>query len=110
MERREKKAVKATVPNFGAWEKKAVGAPTDYSMVFGQVREKKKNQKTDLSEVRRLSLGNETNHHFHPYRARALLASEDPPLPPPPTNLQRRKSGVNNYFVCCSSSPDIVRP
>ncbi|MED6223313.1 hypothetical protein PIB30_072746 [Stylosanthes scabra] len=82
MDRRERKAAgtaKASVPKFGAWEKKSGGAPTDYSMVFGQAREKRKNQKTDLTDVRRLSLGNDANHHFHPYRARALLAREDPP-------------------------------
>ncbi|MED6218240.1 hypothetical protein PIB30_025014, partial [Stylosanthes scabra] len=77
--RKTTRTTKASVPKFGAWEKKPAGAPTDYSMVFGQAREKRKSQKTDLSDVRRLSLGNDTNHHFHPYRAHALLALDDPP-------------------------------
>nr|XP_007146139.1 hypothetical protein PHAVU_006G015600g [Phaseolus vulgaris]ESW18133.1 hypothetical protein PHAVU_006G015600g [Phaseolus vulgaris] len=59
MEGREKKATKMSVPQFGGWEHKSGGVPTDYSMVFSQARANKKTQKTDLAEVKRLSLGNE---------------------------------------------------
>ncbi|KAL5077776.1 hypothetical protein RYX36_016760 [Vicia faba] len=55
MERWEKKPVKMSVPQFGGWENKPKGVPTDYSMVFNQARENKKNHKIDLTEVRRLS-------------------------------------------------------
>ncbi|XP_024634381.1 uncharacterized protein [Medicago truncatula] len=71
MERKEKP--KMSVPQFGGWENKSKGVPTDYSMVFNIARENKKNHKTDWSEVkRRLSISNErvatnaTNHrHGH---------------------------------------------
>ena len=56
----QKKSTKMSVPQFGGWEHKS-GVPTDYSMVFNQARENKKTQKTDLAEVKRLSLGNERN-------------------------------------------------
>ncbi|KAK7400974.1 hypothetical protein VNO78_12283 [Psophocarpus tetragonolobus] len=75
MERKEKKPVKMSVPQFGGWEHKTT-VPTDYSMVFNQARENKKTQKTDLTEIKRLSLGNEKdaltgNHrggHGHVHR------------------------------------------
>lgn len=57
----QKKPVKMSVPQFGGWENKPKGVPTDYSMVFNQARENKKNHKTDLTEVRRLSVGNDRN-------------------------------------------------
>lgn len=62
------KKPKMSVPQFGGWEKKAPGVPTDYSMVFSQARANKKTQKEDLTEVKRLSVGNErppsnANHH-----------------------------------------------
>ncbi|TKY46658.1 fe(2+) transport protein 3 [Spatholobus suberectus] len=68
MERKEKKPVKMSVPQFGGWEHKPAGVPTDYSMVFSQARAKKKTQKNDLTDVKRLSVGNErdalnANHH-----------------------------------------------
>ncbi|KAK7304895.1 hypothetical protein VNO77_42788 [Canavalia gladiata] len=61
MERKEKKSAngKMSVPQFGGWEHKAAGVPTDYSIVFSQARANKKSQKNDLTEVKRLSLGNE---------------------------------------------------
>lgn len=62
------------VPQFGGWDQKAPGA-TDYSMVFTQARAKKKNQKTDLTEVKRHSLGNEQEfvhaNHGHAHHAHA---------------------------------------
>ncbi|XP_058743091.1 uncharacterized protein LOC131615918 [Vicia villosa] len=66
-----KNSAKTSVPQFGGWDQKAIGA-TDYSMVFTQARANKKHQKTDLTEVKRGSIGNErdfakTNHgHAHP--------------------------------------------
>ncbi|CAK8538644.1 unnamed protein product [Lathyrus sativus] len=66
-----KNSAKTSVPQFGGWDQKSTGA-TDYSMVFTQARANKKQQKTDLTEVKRGSIGNEvdlakTNHgHAHP--------------------------------------------
>ncbi|XP_061372563.1 uncharacterized protein LOC133315034 [Gastrolobium bilobum] len=60
-----------SVPQFGGWDQKAPGA-TDYSMVFTQARVNKKHQKTDLTEIKHNSLGNERDfvnakhaHHAH---------------------------------------------
>ncbi|GMN23615.1 hypothetical protein TIFTF001_043701 [Ficus carica] len=47
-----------SVPQFGGWEHKNPGG-TDYSMVFSRARANRKQQKTDLSEFKRNSLGNE---------------------------------------------------
>ncbi|KAI5433357.1 hypothetical protein KIW84_020584 [Lathyrus oleraceus] len=66
-----KNSAKTSVPQFGGWDQKSIGA-TDYSMVFTQARANKKQQKTDLTEVKRGSIGNEldlskTNQgHAHP--------------------------------------------
>ncbi|CAK8538646.1 unnamed protein product [Lathyrus sativus] len=66
-----KNSAKTSVPQFGGWDQKSTGA-TDYSMVFTQARANKKQQKIDLTEVKRGSIGNEvdltkTNHgHAHP--------------------------------------------
>jgi hypothetical protein len=54
----QNKPAKMSVPQFGGWDQKAPGA-TDYSMVFAQARTNKKNQKSDLTEVKRTSLVNE---------------------------------------------------
>ncbi|XP_022640139.1 probable zinc transporter protein DDB_G0269332 [Vigna radiata var. radiata] len=62
MEGRERKPTKMSVPQFGGWEHKAAGVPTDYSMVFSQARANRKTQKTELTEVKRLSLGNERDN------------------------------------------------
>lgn len=64
-----------SVPQFGGWEHKAAGVPTDYSIVFNQARENKKTQKNDLTKVKCLSVENERdtlnpNHrhgHGHGY-------------------------------------------
>ncbi|XP_004491234.1 uncharacterized protein [Cicer arietinum] len=73
MEQKEvsKIPTKSSVPQFGGWDQKAPGA-TDYSMVFTQARENKKHQKTDLTQVKRNSIGNEqdlakaSHGHAHP--------------------------------------------
>lgn len=54
----QKKPTMTSVPQFGGWDQNAPGA-TDYSMVFSQARANKKYQKTDLTDVKRNSLGNE---------------------------------------------------
>ncbi|KAK7276650.1 hypothetical protein RIF29_17794 [Crotalaria pallida] len=75
MERQEKKPI--TVPQFGGWDHNAPGA-SNYSMVFTQARENRKLMKTDLTEVKRKSLGNEldllnTNrNHGHLRHAQSL--------------------------------------
>ncbi|KAL5101530.1 hypothetical protein RYX36_005857 [Vicia faba] len=66
----QKNSAKTSVPQFGGWDQKATGA-TDYSMVFTQARANKKQQKTDLTEVKLGSTGNErdlakTNHGHAP--------------------------------------------
>lgn len=68
----QKKHGVTTVPQFGGWDQSAPGA-TDYSMVFTQARAKKKQQKIDLTDIKRHSLGNERefinanrgHHHAH---------------------------------------------
>ncbi|XP_027329601.1 uncharacterized protein LOC113846008, partial [Abrus precatorius] len=69
----QKRPAMMSVPQFGGWDQKAPGA-TDYSMVFTQARANKKNQKTDLTEIKRKSLGSEGDfvnanhgqtHHAH---------------------------------------------
>lgn len=72
MERRgEKRPFKTSVPQFGGWEDKPKGVPTDYSMVFNQARENKKNHKPDFSEFKHLNVGNDqrvasnTTNHRH---------------------------------------------
>ncbi|CAI8596392.1 unnamed protein product [Vicia faba] len=122
MERWEKKPVKMSVPQFGGWENKPKGVPTDYSMVFNQARENKKNHKIDLTEVRRLSGGNDrnavnnatnyrhrhghgggrghghdfgpeqTHHHHHHHHA-----TPDPPV------MERRN--IWSYMSCCIMRP-----
>ena len=65
----QKKAARMSVPQFGGWDQKAPG-PTNYSVVFSQARANKKHQKTDLTEVKRNSLGNEQevgNSPHHPH-------------------------------------------
>ncbi|XP_027345125.1 uncharacterized protein LOC113857433 [Abrus precatorius] len=103
----QKKPVKMSVPQFGGWEHKSPGVPSDYSMVFNQARANKKNQKNDLSEVKRLSLGNErgtTNpkhRHGHGHGHGQGHGHghghghehEEPPV-------MRRKKGLN-YMNCC---------
>lgn len=73
----QKPVTKMSVPQFGGWEHKPHGVPTDYSMVFNMARENKKNHKTDLTEVKRLSVGNDQrvasntpNHHHGRGRGR----------------------------------------
>ncbi|TKY57131.1 Pathogenic type III effector avirulence factor Avr cleavage site [Spatholobus suberectus] len=77
-----------SVPQFGGWDQKAPGA-TDYSMVFTQARENKKHQKTNLTEIRRKSLGSEGDfvnanhghahhHHFCGHAHHHAHAHEDP--------------------------------
>ncbi|XP_062082271.1 uncharacterized protein LOC133788707 isoform X1 [Humulus lupulus] len=45
-----------SIPQFGGWDQKG---GTDYSMVFSRARANRKQQKMDLSEFKRSSLGNE---------------------------------------------------
>ncbi|KAK7250516.1 hypothetical protein RIF29_33004 [Crotalaria pallida] len=67
----QKKPTKITVPQFGGWEQKPQGVPTDYSMVFSQARANKKNQKADLTALQRLANGkpwviaNANHRHGH---------------------------------------------
>lgn len=76
-----------SVPQFGGWDQKAPGAATDYSMVFTKARATKKQQKTDLTEVKRGSLGNErellnnnharVNAHAYAHHVNAHHAQDD---------------------------------
>ncbi|XP_038901152.1 lateral signaling target protein 2 homolog isoform X2 [Benincasa hispida] len=47
-----------SVPEFGGWDHNAPGA-SNYSVVFTQARADRKQRKTDLTEFKRTSLGNE---------------------------------------------------
>ncbi|CAK8565329.1 unnamed protein product [Lathyrus sativus] len=117
MERWEKKPVKMSVPQFGGWENKPKGVPTDYSMVFNQARENKKNHKTDLTEIRRLSLGNDrnagnnaTNYRHRPGHGRGHNHDFGPQqthhhhhVHPDPPVMERRN--ILSYMNCCMRRP-----
>lgn len=47
-----------SVPQFGGWDQRAPG-DTDYSMVFTQARANKKHQKTNITEIKPVIVGNE---------------------------------------------------
>lgn len=44
-----------SVPQFGGWDHKGA---TDYSMVFSRARANKKQQRNDVTELKRAKLGN----------------------------------------------------
>ncbi|KAI4305907.1 hypothetical protein L6164_029236 [Bauhinia variegata] len=101
----EKRAARMSVPQFGGWDQDAAGF-TDYSMVFTKARENKKHQKTDISEVRKMSIEKDQefmngkyqkSHHHHAHaqpRAQAQAQPrEDPAL------MGRRR--VLTYINCC---------
>ncbi|KAM5584761.1 hypothetical protein ABKV19_004226 [Rosa sericea] len=48
-----------SIPQFGGWEQNAAVEPTSYTVVFSQARANRKQNKTDLTEFKRNSLGNE---------------------------------------------------
>lgn len=60
-----------SVPQFGGWEQNSHADPTSYTVVFTQARANRKQNKTDLTEFKRNSLGNEQElmaaqaHHDH---------------------------------------------
>lgn len=60
-----------SVPQFGGWEQNNHADPTSYTVVFTQARANRKQNKTDLTEFKRNSLGNEQElmaaqaHHDH---------------------------------------------
>ncbi|XP_022985819.1 dendritic arbor reduction protein 1 isoform X1 [Cucurbita maxima] len=66
-----------SVPEFGGWDNNTPDA-SNYSVVFSRARANKKQQKTDLTEFKRASLGNEKElmaiadkhdrHHQHHHR------------------------------------------
>ncbi|KAL9234821.1 hypothetical protein vseg_009646 [Gypsophila vaccaria] len=95
--RREKNAGWMSVPQFGAWDQKG-GASPNYSMVFGQARENRKQAKKD---VKHLSLGNEaelvsrhghhTQHHRH---------QQHPHKSQDDDSLARKKKFMT-YVNCC---------
>ncbi|KAK9673573.1 hypothetical protein RND81_12G176000 [Saponaria officinalis] len=95
--RRENNTGWMSVPQFGAWDKKGGSSP-NYSMVFGQARENRKQAKRD---VKHLSLGNEADlmsrhahhhaqHHHHPHPHNR---SQDDSL--------TRKKTLMTYVNCC---------
>ncbi|KAB1227521.1 hypothetical protein CJ030_MR1G027460 [Morella rubra] len=74
-----------SVPQFGGWDQKAPGA-TDYSVVFSRARANRKQQKANLSDFKRVSIGNEKElingaHH-----------QDDPVM---------RKRKILTYINCC---------
>nr|XP_011459461.1 PREDICTED: uncharacterized protein LOC105349976 isoform X2 [Fragaria vesca subsp. vesca] len=82
-----------SVPQFGGWEQSATVEPTSYTMVFNNARANRKQNKTDLTEFKRNSLGNEhelmatqghhDRHHHH---------SDD---------SVTRKRTILTYLNCC---------
>ncbi|KAE9606277.1 hypothetical protein Lal_00025023 [Lupinus albus] len=105
----QKKAI-TSVPQFGGWDQNAGGA-TDYSMVFTQARANKKHMKSDLTEVKRISLGNEHDfvkpkrghsnlRHAHslPHHHRAPAHVRDRTHDDPVVIGKRR---ILTYINCC---------
>ncbi|KAG6605945.1 hypothetical protein SDJN02_02690, partial [Cucurbita argyrosperma subsp. argyrosperma] len=111
-----------SVPEFGGWDHNAPGA-SNYSVVFSQARANRKQQKTDLTEFKRASLGNERemmamadkhlrqqNHHHHrhhshnshhsryehhpQYQHRLRPHQHDPVVP-------QKKKKILTYINCC---------
>ncbi|XP_019434717.1 PREDICTED: uncharacterized protein LOC109341290 isoform X2 [Lupinus angustifolius] len=92
MERKEKKRI-TSVPQFGGWDQNAPGA-TNYSMVFTQARANKKHMKTDLTEIKRNSLGKE--HDFvNTKRGHSHHAHHHDPI------VKARKKRIVTYINCC---------
>ncbi|KAI5335021.1 PREDICTED: RPM1-interacting 4 (RIN4) family [Prunus dulcis] len=54
----EEKNARRSVPQFGGWDQNGPD-PTNYTVVFTQARANRKQNKTDLTEFKRNSLGNE---------------------------------------------------
>lgn len=58
-----------SVPQFGGWDQNS--PDTNYTVVFSQARANRKQNKTDLTEFKRNSLGNEQEfmaaHPHHPH-------------------------------------------
>ncbi|CAB4309135.1 unnamed protein product [Prunus armeniaca] len=58
MGHREEKNARRSVPQFGGWDQNGPD-PANYTVVFTQARANRKQNKTDLTEFKRNSLGNE---------------------------------------------------
>ncbi|KAB2615270.1 hypothetical protein D8674_021858 [Pyrus ussuriensis x Pyrus communis] len=69
MGHREEKNGRKSVPQFGGWDQNS--PDTNYTVVFSQARANRKQNKTDLTEFKRNSLGNEQEfmaaHPHHPH-------------------------------------------
>ncbi|KAL7617086.1 hypothetical protein Lser_V15G00587 [Lactuca serriola] len=95
----EKDAPWLSVPQFGDWDQK--GPLPDYSLDFSKIREKRKQNKREIS---RTSIGNEEDFissnkvkQDTPQPSAPLKQyNEDPHSP----NVQKRRSGLN-CFSCC---------
>ncbi|XVF19377.1 hypothetical protein REPUB_Repub11eG0105800 [Reevesia pubescens] len=81
-----------SVPQFGGWDEKGLGA-ANYSMVFSQARDNRKQQKTDV----RRSLGNEQE-----FIAVSL------PLPHPQDEEDSVTALIPTYLPACMQSPDFL--
>ncbi|KAL2342080.1 hypothetical protein Fmac_010020 [Flemingia macrophylla] len=91
-----------SVPQFGGWDQSAPGA-TDYSMVFTQARANKKNQKTNMTEIKHKIHENEGNsvndnhdqaHHHHHHRARSHPHAHE-------HASAMAKKKIMTYINCC---------
>ncbi|CAH1442917.1 unnamed protein product [Lactuca virosa] len=96
----EKDAPWLSVPQFGDWDQK--GPLPDYSLDFSKIREKRKQNKREIS---RTSIGNEEDFISsnkvkqdtpQPSAPLKQQYNEDPHSP----NVQKRRSGLN-CFSCC---------
>ncbi|BFG30149.1 hypothetical protein CerSpe_164230 [Prunus speciosa] len=84
------KNARRSVPQFGGWDQNGPD-PTNYTVVFTQARANKKQNKTDLTEFKRNSLGNEQefldahSQHRHHQQDDSVM----------------RKKTILTYINCC---------
>ncbi|XP_050941071.1 uncharacterized protein LOC127149481 isoform X1 [Cucumis melo] len=108
-----------SVPEFGGWDHNAPGA-SNYSVVFTRARADRKQQKTDLTEFKKTSLGNERelmeamdkshchqkhrhhrhrHHHEHQHRHHHHQHHHQPP--PDDSVGPQKKKKILTYINCC---------
>ncbi|XP_076898837.1 uncharacterized protein LOC143552525 [Bidens hawaiensis] len=97
----EKNAPWLSVPQFGDWDQK--GPLPDYSLDFSKIREKRKQNKRELS---RTSIGNE--EEFISNNKSKVDAPQPPPPPPQPIASSKdynqppnNRRGLLSCFSCC---------
>nr|XP_028955817.1 uncharacterized protein LOC114823958 isoform X2 [Malus domestica] len=88
--REEMKNGRKSVPQFGGWDQNS--PDTNYTVVFSQARANRKQNKTNLTEFKRNSLGNEQEfmaaHPHHPHHHHQ-------------DDSVTRKKTILTYINCC---------